>query len=255
MTSLLTWTAEELLSKKINAQGICWRLVEAQNKVSTLKLVDTLAEQTLLEEIIEKTKPPFPPELAHYHYLLQAPYKYKPYKTGSRFRRQDQEQGVLYASERVETAVAETAFYKALFFEESPDTPVPVNSSEHTAFSINYKTDNGLDLTKPPFDVNESRWGDLINYEACQKMADTCREASIELIRSFSVRCLYRGVNISLISWKALQSKKPESLQTWKLTMKKDEIIAVCEFPKKEISFPRSHFEKDPRISKKKAKK
>jgi hypothetical protein len=33
--------------------GICWRLVEAQHHVSTLKLVDSVDEQRLLEDLIE----------------------------------------------------------------------------------------------------------------------------------------------------------------------------------------------------------
>jgi len=36
--------------------GTCWRVVEAQHHVSTLKLVDTVEEQRLLEALIEDTK-------------------------------------------------------------------------------------------------------------------------------------------------------------------------------------------------------
>ncbi len=35
--------------------GACWRLVEAQHRVSTMKLVDTLDEQQHLEEELERT--------------------------------------------------------------------------------------------------------------------------------------------------------------------------------------------------------
>jgi hypothetical protein len=57
-----TWTPDALRSKAAKFEGRCWRLVEAQHRVSTLKLADTLAEQTLLENLIEETKPPIPPE-------------------------------------------------------------------------------------------------------------------------------------------------------------------------------------------------
>ena len=50
---------------------------------ATMKIVDTLAEQSLLEE----TKPPVPPECREFHYLLSTPFRYgAPYPTGSRFR-------------------------------------------------------------------------------------------------------------------------------------------------------------------------
>ena len=49
--------------------------------VSTLKLVDTLAEQALLEDILEESKPPVPPECRHLHYLLSTPFRYgAPYR-------------------------------------------------------------------------------------------------------------------------------------------------------------------------------
>ena len=61
--------------------GRCWRVVEAQHVVSTLKLVDTLAEQALLEDLLEETKPPVPPECRHLHYLLATPFRYgAPYR-------------------------------------------------------------------------------------------------------------------------------------------------------------------------------
>ena len=39
-----------------------WRGVEAQHLVATMKLVDSLAEQDLLEQILDESKPPLPPE-------------------------------------------------------------------------------------------------------------------------------------------------------------------------------------------------
>lgn len=59
-----TWTRAALSSEARALAGRCWRLVEAQRHVSTLKLVDSVAEQGLLEDLIETTKPPLPPEFA-----------------------------------------------------------------------------------------------------------------------------------------------------------------------------------------------
>src|SRR6185295_2574229 len=112
-----TWTPAALSSKRRALSGVCWRVVEAQHKVSTLKLVDTLDEQALLENLIEQTKPSVPPECRHLHYLLATPFRYgAPYPLGSRFRHAGMTPGVYYASVAVETAIAETAFYRLLFF-------------------------------------------------------------------------------------------------------------------------------------------
>src|SRR5436189_806903 len=86
--------------------GICWRLVEAQHHVSTLKLVDSVGDQTLLEDLIETTKPPVPPECRDLHYLLSTPFRYgAAYPNGSRFRRTGMSEGVFYASETPQTAI------------------------------------------------------------------------------------------------------------------------------------------------------
>ena len=104
-------------------------MVEAQHFVSTLKVVDSLAEQALLETLLEDTKPAIPPECRHLHYLLATPFRYGSlYPSGSRFRRAGHTLGVYYASEAPQTAAAEIAFYRLLFFSESPDTPWPIES-------------------------------------------------------------------------------------------------------------------------------
>src|SRR5882757_3842114 len=144
-----TWTPAALSSDARSLAGICWRLVEAQHHVSTLKLVDSVAEQNVLEDLIETTKPPLPPECRHLHYLMSTPFRYGAiYAAGSRFRHAGMTEGVFYASQTPQTAVAEMAFYRLLFFAESPSTPWPANPAEYTAFSARYATKKAIDLTK-----------------------------------------------------------------------------------------------------------
>src|SRR5699024_2665613 len=112
-----------------------WRMVEAQHRVSTLKLVDGLDEQAVLETILEDTKPPMPAECRHLNYLLATPFRYRPYPHGSRFRRAGPSPGVWYGAARPETAMAEMVFYRFLFLAESPDTPFPGTIGEYTGFS------------------------------------------------------------------------------------------------------------------------
>ena len=61
-----------------------WRVVEAQHQVSTRKLVDSVDEQILLEDLIERVKPADQTR-GRWHYLLATPFRYPPLRHGSRF--------------------------------------------------------------------------------------------------------------------------------------------------------------------------
>src|SRR3990167_11008373 len=62
-----------------------WQLVEAQHKIATRKLVDSLDEQAILEELIDTSKPPVPTLYLNLHPLLRTAFRYPPLKHGSRF--------------------------------------------------------------------------------------------------------------------------------------------------------------------------
>src|SRR3546814_14789329 len=115
----------------------------------TLKLEDTLDEQEQHERLNEEAKPSGTEEGRHLHYLLATPFRYgAAYPRGSRFRRAGMTPGVFYAAETPATAVAEMAFYRLLFFAESPDTPWPANPAEYTAFAADYASPNGIDRSE-----------------------------------------------------------------------------------------------------------
>ena len=62
-----------------------WRGVETQYIAASMKLVDTLEEQDVLEQLLENSKPPIPPTQVSKHYLLLSPFRYFP-QHSSRFR-------------------------------------------------------------------------------------------------------------------------------------------------------------------------
>ena len=70
------------------------------------------------------------------------------------------------------------AFARLRFFAESPQTPWPVNASEHTAFSVRFRTAVAIDLTVPPFEKEVERWTHPTDYTACQALADTAASAA-----------------------------------------------------------------------------
>jgi RES domain len=228
-------------------KGDVWRLVEAQHRVSTLKLTDSLEEQALLERMLDETKPSLPPECEGLDYLLAAPFRYTPYPYGSRFRRAGKTDGVFYASEKVETAVAELSFYRLLFFAESPETPFPDAPTDYSAFAVSVRTQRALDLTGSGFSNPALR--SLTDYAACQSLADAARTDGIELLRYCSVRDPAGGVNIALLTPKAFASKKPKAFATWRIKVGRHGVSALCDFPLVRLGFSTDAFAADPRLA------
>jgi hypothetical protein len=214
-----------------------------------LKLTDSIDEQQALEDLIEATKPALPPECRHLNYLLATPFRYGAvYPSGSRFRRGGNTEGVFYASELPETAAAEMAFYRLLFFAESPATPWPANPAEYTAFSSQYATKRAIDLTKGKFIAERSKWMHLTDYSHCQAFADVARVAKIEVIRYASVRDPGQGMNLALLACRAFVKSQPIAQQTWHIHLSDAGAQVICEAPKSGITFDRNAFANDPRI-------
>ncbi len=214
-----------------------------------MALVDSLADQARLEEVLDRSKPVVPVPCRHLHYLLSTPFRYgAPYPRGSRFRRAGLTPGVFYASRTVRTALAETAFHRLLFFAESPETPWPVNPGACTAFSVEVRTRAGLDLGKPPFDTTRDRWTHVTEYEPCQQLADAAREAGVQIIRYPSARDPEDGINVAVLACAAFAVAEPASPATWRLHLSGGGVGAVASFSGERLWFPREAFAVDPRI-------
>lgn len=243
-------TPGALLDSARRASGTGWRVIEAQHRVSTLKLTDSLAEQELLETLIEATKPALPPECRHLHYLLSTPFRYgAPYPNGSRFRRAGLTLGVFYASHHVATAIAETAFWRLLFYAESPETPWPGNAGEYTAFAIQYASGRVIDLTRPPLDRRRDAWMDPVKLDECQALAEGARAANVEVIRYASVRDPLHRLNVALLSCRAFAKPVETARQTWRLHLGASGVRCRCEMPALAVDFGREAFAADPRIA------
>ena len=246
---MATWTPAALACETQRLAGRCWRVVEAQHVVSTLKVVDTLAEQERLEQLLELSKPSVPPECRHLHYLLSTPFRYgAPYPRGSRFRRAGMTPGVFYAAQTVTTAVAEMTFARLLFFADSPATPWPANPSEYTAFQTRFHTRTGLDLTAAPFDRARARLTHPTDYETCQALGEAARAAGVQAMRYPSARDP-AGVNVALLTCAAFSAHAPLERQTWRLHLDGGGVRALCEFPERRLSFDTTAFAGDPRIA------
>jgi len=214
-----------------------------------MKLTDTLEEQEVLERLIDETKSKVPDECKHLHYLLFTPFRYTPYPFNSRFRRAGSRDGVFYAAESNETAIAEAAFHRLLFYAESPDTPWPANPGEHTAFAAELATPRAADLTRAPLAADKASWIHLTDYTACLDFADAARAAALEAIRYQSVRDPLSRANVALLTCRGFAEHDVVDRQTWHLHLGSSGMRAICEAPAVTIPFDRNAFAADPRIA------
>ena len=246
--ALPIWIPDALRSERKATRKVYWRCVEAQHTVSTLQLVDTLEEQKLLEDILEETKPPVPPECEGLHYLYMTPFRYGLYPNGSRFRRAGPTPGVYYVSEEPRTAIIETAFHLLLFYADSPGTPFPAQPSEHTAFDVPARTDAAIDLTSKPFSNAGDIWSHPSDYEPCQQFEELARQENIELIRYTSVRDPDHKPNAVILTCVSFAAQAPTQNQTWRLLFNKAGVHAIPEFHGQKFSVPPDAWVEDERL-------
>jgi hypothetical protein len=179
---------------------------------------------------------------------LFTPFRYGAlYPAGSRFRRPGLTPGVFYASQQSETAMAELAFRRLLFFAESPATPWPANAAEYTSFAVAYAGRKGLDLTRPPLDQDAEKWSDPVDYGPCHDLADAARETGVQVLRYQSARA--PGLNIALLSCAAFASTAPLERHEWRVHLGAMGVRAICAHPEQRLAFDRDAFARDPRIA------
>ena len=193
-----------------------WRIVEAQHVVATQKLADTAADQLLLEELLdEHAKPPRPtgPVFDRLHYLLHTPFRYPPLRRGSRFGRRH-ERGIWYGAERIDTALAETAYYRWVFLAGSEADLTPL-TSHHTAFRAGIATGTGVDLHERLFEQHRGAISSPTDYAATQVLGAAMRADGVTAFRYRSARDPAGGVNVGVFTPAAFDRKKPLDEQTW----------------------------------------
>ena len=222
-----------------------WRVVEAQHRNATRRLVDSDAEQETLEALIDRVKPPRPAgaEFQGLHYLLLTPFRHPPLTHGSRFGTRA-ERSLLYASEAVETALAETAYYRLVFLEgtAAPLSPLTV---ELSAFRADVRTRAAIDLTLPPFDAHRRAIASRTRYEATQRLGAEMRVDGVELVRYPSARDVAGAPNVALFTPRALARKTPRVPETWRCvaTRERVEMQKLDWFERARLVFPRAQFE------------
>lgn len=221
-----------------------WRVVESQHQVSTRRLVDSDAEQRLLERLIDDAKPPDPTS-GRRHYLLFTPFRYPPLRHGSRFGRRS-ERGIWYGSEALATAFAEIAYYRLLFLEGTAadlgtvETPL-------TAYRARVRTERGVDLTSSPFDLHEAVLASPSSYVATQALGTAMRAAGVQAFRFRSARDVARGTNMGVLDPEAFGRRQPRDFETWHCTASRERVEMASRrwasrFDAAVHTFPRAQF-------------
>ena len=218
-----------------------WRAVEAQHQVATRRLVDSDAEQQLLETLIDEAKPPERTG-GGLHYLLFTPFRYPPLPHGSRFGTR-MEPGIWYGGETRRTVFAEVAYYRLLFL-EGTRADLGVVRTGLTAFRSQVRTDRGIDLTAPPFDLYRDALASPTSYSEAQALGSSMRGAGVEAFRYRSARDSDGGVAVGVLSPGAFGRRRPRDLENWHCTASRErvEVVSRGYFEHAAHVFPRSQF-------------
>ena len=238
--SLRTGRARSRLSARSQA---CLGVVEAQHRVSTMKLVDALPKRTSRIDPRRNETAGAGRVRAAAPALDAVPYG-APYPTSAL-----SPGGLTPASStrQDEHGRRRDGFHRLLFFADSPATPWPKDAGDYTAFSTRFRARAGLDLARPPFDAERARWTHPTAYGPCQALADAARGASVDALRYPSARDT-AGVNVGLLTCRAFAVREPIERQTWRLGLNAHGARAVCDFPDAHLEFTRDAFANDPRI-------
>lgn len=221
--SFNTWMPAAVSSEASPWAGPVWRMVEAQHTASTMKIVDNVEEQDLLETLLEGSKPAQPASALMLDYLLATPFRYHPLRGGSRFRAVT-DPGVFYGAESVRTASAELGYWRWQFLKDAVDLE-KLEPVAHTAFSADVSTQL-IDLRQPPFSAEAAAWLHPTDYSATQAMAHVAREAHVGGIQYQSVRDPQSGWCVALLTPQAFSKSRPRPLmQTWWLAVHQDAVI------------------------------
>ena len=220
-----------------------WRVVEAQHVSSTRKLVQSSAEQEVLEALIDGVKPPVPEDVRGLHYLLSTPFRHPPLRNGSRFGTRLQ-RGIFYAAREVPTALAEVAYYR-LVFRAGTDAQLGLTQTEHTAFRVSLDTRHGVDLTRPPFDTHAARISSPTDYAPTQALGTAMREDGVALALFTSARDPRRGTNVAVFAPCFSADAPHPDWQTW-TCVTSDALVELRRRnplgPTEALSFPRAGF-------------
>lgn len=196
-------------------QGQLHRMVETQEVVATRSIVSNLAKQELLESMLEQYSKPQPQSYpAKRHYLFSTPFRYPPLRYGSRFGDRHCP-SLFYGAKRGSTVLAESAYYRLVFWHHMQDPPPEPIEARHTMFVAAYRTQRGVDLCQAPFDVYERELRHPSDYRFTQALGAHLRELRIGCFVYASARDPEGGHNVAIFEPDVLIGEGPRRSAPW----------------------------------------
>lgn len=191
-----------------------WRVVESQETAATLRVVDNMAEQDVLERLLDSAKPPYRDGTQGMHYLLKTAFRYPPLKYGSRFGLRSMP-SYFYGSELLSTALCESAYYRFLFLQDMFEPYTKLIRSEHCAFRVAVASERCLDLCGNRYKAIRQSLSDPTDYSYSQAVGVWAEaRGDVALIRFYSAR-EEKGINLAIVSPDAIRSRQPREQQQW----------------------------------------
>ena len=231
----------------VTISGTIIRVVESQEQIATKTIVDTIEEQSILEEMLEATKP----SLARggdeqLHYLLSTPFRYPPLEWGSRFGSRT-EPSLFYGSQQMTTALYETAYYRFIFWMGMEIPPSKNLTTQHTMFRVGYRTKYGVKLHRAPYSAYKELIQSPKDYQATQQLGTALRDAGVEAFEYCSARDLEHGINVALFNSTPFIAKDPQERSRWICETDGEQVVFINE-QNEWYQYPISLFELDGKL-------
>jgi len=190
-----------------------YRIVETQEYAATTGLVDNHQQQDVLEQMLDGVKPDYREGTQSLHYLISTPFRYPPLKYGSRFG-DTTIPSYFYASEQLETALAEFAFYRFAFFNDMTAAYDKSVSSEHMSFSVEINSAKSADLTRIRSSGIYQLLTSPLQYHFTQQVGKALIENGALILRYYSARC-DKGINVAISRPEEITSSAPQEHINW----------------------------------------
>jgi hypothetical protein len=195
------------------------RIVESQEQVATTRIVGNLAEQDLLEHMLEENKPgSIDPGL---HYLLSTPFRYPPLRHGSRFG-STLEPSLFYASLELRTCLQECAYYRFIFWYDMASAPPNPITTQHTVFRVELRSDRCVDLQANAYDGIRPQLQSAVSYETSQALGSHLRQEGGQLLVFASARG--PGSNAAAYTT-AVFASAPGGQELWNSELRSDLVL------------------------------
>ena len=217
------WITQSLAEHEHGLESDVWRAVDTLDAVATLRLVDTLDELLVLEQILADSLPPLPPDTAHLHPLLSTPFRFNaPHP--SRFR-PGQAPGIWYGADSPEAACAEVGYWRWRFLLDSEGLQQCELVTTHALFHA-VVSGHCLNLDSPPWSDLAAQWSHPTDSRACHTLAALGLAAAqpVQWIRYPSARSP-GAYCAAVFDPQALTVVEPHAQETWAIKVSPQRIL------------------------------